>query len=138
MGLCATIALAEPRLAGKAQLPTAIRITGAVDVFQTLRIPWINCVSGRSDFGRPRGAKPSGASPIAVTPRYGWLVCTARRRSPGIANRLKSVLNGEQAPEPRSFTGYWASFAFRTVVISLIVGIAIGLIGGTPSAWRTC
>lgn len=100
MGLCATIALAEPRLAGKAQLPTAIRITGAVDVFQTLRIPWINCVSGRSDFGRPRGAKPSGASPIAVTPRYGWLVCTARRRSPGIANRLKSVLNGEQAPEP--------------------------------------
>ena len=57
---------------------------------------------------------------------------------PGIANRLKSVLNGEQAPEPRSFTGYWASFAFRTVVISLIVGIAIGLIGGTPSAWRTC
>jgi sodium/hydrogen antiporter len=33
--------------------------------------------------------------------------------------------------------GYWASFAFRTVVVSLAVGIALGLLGGTVIS-RSC
>ena len=57
---------------------------------------------------------------------------------PGLPIASNRCSMGNKPQSRRSFTGYWESFAFRTVVISLIVGIAIGLIGGTPSAWRTC